>query len=184
VKKRKKRIQRSTAKRAGSGRARSAAAAPPAPPRDPLPAAPSALPVERVEQLGLPTVSQLARVARSAEPPAAKLETALEVLFRSYAVGDPEFADVILNGWIRARHDKQCRLTMAWHREQLRLTLADILAQGVVRGAFRRDLEPGAVAAVILGAAEGCLLQNASEGGPVSAGELAKAVLQLAVTGA
>jgi hypothetical protein len=70
---------------------------------------------------------------------------------------------------------------MAWHREQLRLSLAEILAEGVTRGAFRAHLEPDAVAAVILGAAEGCLLQSATDGGAVSAGDLAKAVLGLAL---
>jgi hypothetical protein len=135
----------------------------------------------RVEERGLPTVSDVARVARGPEPPAAKLETALEVLFRAYAQGDPEFAGLLLTGWMRAHHDKHCRLTMAWHREQLRLSLAEILAEGVAQGVFRASLEPGAVAAVILGAAEGCLLQSATEGGAVSAGDVAKAVLRLAL---
>jgi hypothetical protein len=173
-----------TKKRAKKRKTGRAAASRPAaaPPVEQAELALSASAGERVEERGLPMLSELARVARGPEPPAAKLETALDVLFRAYAQGDLEFAGLLLSGWIRARHDKHTRLTMAWHREQVRLSLAEILAQGVAERVFRSSPDPGAVAAVILGAAEGCLLQSATEGGPVSGGDLAKAVLSLVLS--
>ena len=51
-------------------------------------------------------------------------------------------------------------------------------------GAFRKDLATGAVAAVMVGAAEGCLLQSATQGGAVPPGELVRALLNLALSGA
>lgn len=138
----------------------------------------------QVEQRGLPIVAELARVAKSAGPPRVKLEGAMEILFGAYGESDLEFSSLFLTGWVRARHDKQFRLTLAWQREQIRLSLQDILVEGVNAGAFRADLDPGAVAAVILGAAEGCLLQAATDGGPVTAEQLARTLLGLAVSGA
>ena len=55
---------------------------------------------------------------------------------------------------------------------------------GSAAGAFRRDLDAGAVAAVMLGAAEGCLLQAATQGGAVPPGELVKTLLGLVLSGA
>ncbi len=140
--------------------------------------------VALLDERGLPIVREIARIARGAAPPPAKLEGALEILFGAYGEGGPDFSGLLLSGWVRAREDKQFRLTLAWHREQLRLSLEEILAEGLAQGAFRTDLEPGAVAAVIIGAAEGCLLQAATDGGAVSAAEVARAVLRLTLNGA
>ncbi len=134
-----------------------------------------------LEERALPLVNELARVARSQNPPRVKLEGAMEVLFGAYGESDPEFSGLFLTGWVRAREDKQFRLTLAWQREQLRLSLEDILCEGVAAGVFRADLDSGAVAAVILGAAEGCLLQSATEGGAVSAEHLMRTLLRLAL---
>ena len=155
----------------------------------PIPAAPTA-PVttvavaSQVEQRGLPIVAELARVARGPGTPRVKLEGAMEILFGAYGESDPDFSGLFLHGWMRARHDKQFRLTLAWQREQIRLSLQDILAEGVASGAFRADLDPGAVAAVILGTAEGCLLQSATQGGAVTAEQLLRTLLRLIVTAA
>ena len=166
-----------------------AGAAPPLPEAAPLadsPAPAPSLPVKGTVQLlderGLPIVTELARVAAGGGAPTAKLEGALEVLFGAYGESDPDFSGLFLTGWLRAREDKQCRLTLAWQREQLRLSLQDILAEGVAAGAFRSSLDAGAVAAVIVGAAEGCLLQAATEGGAVSSAELVRALLGLALS--
>jgi hypothetical protein len=132
-----------------------------------------------VEERALPIVRELARVARGDEPPRVKLEGALEVLFGAYAEGDPHFSDALVGGWARARDDKQFRLTMAWLREQSRLSLEEILDEGVRAGAFRRGLDAGAVATAILGAAEGCLLQAPSAGGTVAPGRLVRTLLAL-----
>jgi hypothetical protein len=84
---------------------------------------------------------------------------------------------------MRARHDKQFRLTLAWQREQIRLSLEDILVEGVHAGAFRAGMDAAAVAAVIVGAAEGCLLQAATDGGAVTAEQIVRTLLTLAIGG-
>jgi hypothetical protein len=140
--------------------------------------------VALIEERALPLVSELDRVAQGTDPPRVKLEGAMEIIFGAYGESDPEFSGLLLTGWMRARGDKQFRLTLAWQREQIRLSLQDILAEGVAAGAFRADLDPGATAAVILGAAEGCLLQSATQGGAVTAEQLLRTLLRLIVTAA
>jgi hypothetical protein len=135
-----------------------------------LPAAP---PTAKVEERALPIVRELARVARSGESPLVKLEGALEVLFGAYGEGDPHLSELLVDGWSRARDDKQFRLTMAWLREQSRLSLEDILEEGIAEGAFLAGLDTGAVAA------EGCLLQAPSSGGPVAPSRLVRTLLGL-----
>jgi transcriptional regulator BetI-like protein len=132
-----------------------------------------------VEQQGLPIVRELHRIAGGADAPAVKLEGALEVLFGAFGEADAQFSGLVLGGWMKAREDKQFRLTMAWLREQMRLSLAEIVAEGVEAGAFRSGLAPEAVAAVILGAAEGCLLQTATQGGPVPPADILGTLLRL-----
>jgi hypothetical protein len=159
--------------------------APRVPAGPPPPAPPGAgAAATQVEQRGRPIVAALARVARGAGSPRVKLESAMQILFAAYGASDPDFSGLFLTGWARARHDKQFRLTLAWQREQIRLSLEDILAEGVRTGGFRRDLDAGAVAAVVVGAAEGCLLQAATEGGAVPDERLVRSLLTLAVSGA
>jgi transcriptional regulator BetI-like protein len=152
--------------------------------RAPKAAAPEASPVEQLDARGLPLVAEIARVAGRPDTPAAKLEAALGVLFAAYGATDRGFSDALIAGWLRARDDKQCRLTLAWHREQIRLSLEEILAEGVTHGVFRPDLDPGAAAAVLLNAAEGCLLHAPTEGGTVSPAEVAQAAFALVLSGA
>lgn len=135
-----------------------------------------------MEQHGLPIVAELGRVARGSGSGRDKLERAMRILFGAYGADDPDFAGLFLTGWARARHDKQFRLTLAWQREQIRLTLEEILSEGVRSRGFRGDLDAGAVAAVIVGAAEGCLLQAATEGGSVTGDRVIQTLL--ALTGA
>ena len=145
----------------------------------PVPLAPAAPPAAKVEERALPLVRELARVARSGDAPIVKLEGALEVLFGAYGEGDPHLSELLVDGWSRARDDKQFRLTMAWLREQSRLSLEEILEEGMAEGAFQAGLDTGAVAATILGAAEGCLLQAPSSGGPVAPSRLVRTLLAL-----
>lgn|SRR5574337_235644 len=139
--------------------------------------------IRAVEERGLPLVKELSRLARRPDPPPLKLEGALDILFGAFGAGDERFCGQLLEGWLRARRDKRYRLAVAWFREQLRLSLEEILAEGIKGGTLRRDLDPAIFSAVCLGAAEGCLLQSASQGGAVSPDELAKFLLQLAVSG-
>jgi len=136
-----------------------------------------------LEERFAPIVAAVARVARGGDAPAVRLEGAMEIIFGAYGQSDPDFSEMLLTGWMRARHDKHHRLALAWQREQLRLSLEEILQAGVAAGAFRRELDTGAVAAVMLGAAEGCLLQSATQGGAVPPGEMVRALLSLAVSG-
>lgn len=140
--------------------------------------------VRAIEERGLPLVKELARLTKRAEPPTVKLEGALDILFGAFGAGDERFCGPLLEGWLRARQDKRFRLAMAWLREQLRLSFEEILAEGVRAGALRQDLDPVVFSAICLGAAEGCLLQSASQGGTVSPDELVKFLLRLAVSGA
>lgn len=144
-----------------------------------MPAAAAVPPATKVEERALPIVRELARVARSGDAPIVKLEGALEVLFGAYGEGDPHLSELLVDGWSRARDDKQFRLTMAWLREQSRLSLEEILEEGMAEGAFQAGLDTGAVAATILGAAEGCLLQAPSSGGPVAPSRLVRTLLAL-----
>ncbi|HYB41465.1 MAG TPA: TetR family transcriptional regulator C-terminal domain-containing protein, partial [Candidatus Methylomirabilis sp.] len=139
-------------------------------------------PAMSLEQQALPIVSELARVARGSDQARVKLEGAMEILFGAYGESDPDFSGRLLGGWLRAQADKEFRLTLAWQREQIRLSLQDILAEGAAAGAFRRDLDPGALAAVILGVAEGCLLQCATQGGSVTAEQLLRTLLGLVLS--
>ena len=142
------------------------------------------LEVQAIEERFAPIVAAVARVAAGSESPAVKLEGAMEIIFGAYGLSDPDFSELLLTGWMRTRHDKHHRLALAWQREQLRLSLEEILVAGSADGAFRRDLDAGAVAAVMLGAAEGCLLQAATQGGAVPPGELVKTLLGLVLSGA
>lgn len=132
-----------------------------------------------LEAQALPIVRELARIARGPEPPRTRLEGALEVLFGAYGADESEFPEAVLGGWVRARADKQLRLTMAWVREQLRLSLAEIVGDGQRQGQLRGAIEPGAAAALILAAAEGCLLQSPTQGGAVPPAGVVAALLAL-----
>jgi BetI-type transcriptional repressor, C-terminal len=140
--------------------------------------------IHAIEERFGPIVAAVDRVARGDEPPTVRLEGAMEIIFGAYGQSDPDFSEMLLTGWMRARHDKHHRLALAWQREQLRLSLEEILQAGVTAGAFRKDMVTGAVAAVMLGAAEGCLLQSATQGGAVPPGELVRALMNLALSGA
>lgn len=140
--------------------------------------------VEAIEERFAPIVAAVARVGAGTEPPAVKLEGAMEIIFGAYGLSDPDFSELLLTGWMRARHDKHHRLALAWQREQLRLSLEEILLAGSAAGVFRKELDAGAVAAVMVGAAEGCLLQTATQGGAVPPGELVRTLMRLALSGA
>ncbi len=135
--------------------------------------------ISTIEERGLALVKELARVARSADPPAVRLEGALEILFGAFSEGDEAFRQLLLGGWLRGHEEKPYRLAMAWLREQMRLCVEEILIEGIASGAFRDDIDPAALAAVCLGAAEGCLLQPGAQSGAVPPDRLVKTLLRL-----
>ena len=94
------------------------------------------------------------------------------------AFGDEAFCQLWVEGWSRARRNKGLRLELAWIREQLRLSVEEVLSDGARDGTFRSDLDPGVMAAVILGAADGLLLQAANQGGPIPAERQADTLLR------
>ena len=135
--------------------------------------------VNTIEERGLALVKELDRVVRGAIPPAIKLEGALEILFGAFSGGDEPFRQLLLEGSLRGRQEKPFRLATAWLREQMRLCLEEILTEGIASGAFRDDVEPAVLAAVCLGAAEGCLLHSEAQSGTVPPDRLVRAILGL-----
>ncbi|MBI4610521.1 MAG: hypothetical protein HY726_16100 [Candidatus Rokubacteria bacterium] len=125
-------------------------------------------------------MKELVRIARGSNPPAVKLEGALEILFGAFSGGDEPFRQLLLEGWLRGRKEKPYRLALAWLREQLRLCVEEVLTAGVSAGAFRQDLDPAAFSAVCVNAAEGCLLQTEAGGGTVPPDQLVRTLLALA----
>lgn len=147
-------------------------------------AAPPPVPAAALEARLVPIVKEVARIAGSGEAPLAKLEGALEVLFGAYGAGAPDFTDRLIDGWVSARRDKQHRLTLAWQREQVRLSLADVIAEGQRHGTFRPGVDAGAAAALMLGAAEAGLLQTPTQGGAIGPAEQVRALIVLLKAGA
>lgn len=121
-------------------------------------------------------VRELAEVGESPAAPAERLTRAIAALFAAFE--DPALSELFLEGWSRARRSKALRLELAWIREQLRLSVEELLRAGMGDGAFRSDLDPEAMASVILGTAEGLLLQSVNQGGPVPAERLTDALLR------
>ena len=150
---------------------------------DDRPAAPSDV-IDALEARIHPIASRLGRLAREPGSAAQRLAQALDVLFGADAVADDALSGLLLHGWLRARQDKESRLRMAWLREQLRISLQDILAEAAVRGETRSGLDTAAAAAAIVGAAESCLLQASTEGDAVAPADLARALLTLTLRGA
>ncbi|MFQ5829433.1 MAG: hypothetical protein ACE5JD_09810 [Candidatus Methylomirabilia bacterium] len=150
--------------------------------RSPSPPARRTVPLNpsAIEQRGLGLVKELTRVVRGADPPREKLGEALEILFAAFSESEEPFRQLLIEGWVRARQQKAYRLAMAWLREQMRLSVEEILAEGIARGTFRHDLDPQAYSAVCLGAAEGCLLDSRSQGGAVPPDQLVTTLLGLA----
>lgn len=137
-----------------------------------------------IEAHGLALARELARIARGSDPPAIKLEGILDILFGAFSEGDETFRGLLLDGWLRAHHEKPYRLAMGWLREQMRLSIEEIAREGVGSGAFRRDVDAAALAALCLGAAEACLLAPKAQTGAVPPDLIARQLLRFAVSGA
>src|ERR1700694_2257271 len=91
--------------------------------------------LQAIEERFGPIVAAVARVACDGNAPAVRLEGAMEIIFGAHGQSDPDFSELLLTGWMRARRDKHHRLALAWQREQLRLALQEILQAGTASGA-------------------------------------------------
>jgi hypothetical protein len=132
----------------------------------------------------MPLVREIAGIAASPEPALVRLERALDALFAAYSSESGSLAPMLLDGWARAGRDKQQRLALAWHREQIRLAVADILEAGQRQGVLGRHLDVGATAALAVACAEAGALQATSQGGAVGPRDQARALLGLIRSGA
>jgi AcrR family transcriptional regulator len=132
--------------------------------------------VAQLKARGALLVKEIAGVGATAASPAERLERVITALFAAFD-GEP-LCHLLIEGWRRAQRQKELRLELAWVREQLRLSVEEVLRNGIQEGAFRTDLDPEATASVILGTAEGFLLQSVNQGGPVPAERLADTLLR------
>jgi hypothetical protein len=130
----------------------------------------------QMKSRGALLVREIAGAGEAAASPADRLERVMAALFAAFE-SEP-LCQLFIEGWSRARRSKGLRLELAWIREQLRLSVEEVLRDGVRGGVFRSDLDPAATAAVILGAAEGFLLQSVNQGGPIPAERLADTLLR------
>jgi hypothetical protein len=153
--------------------------------RAPAPARsqPSARRLTALETRLSPLVREIAGIATSGERPIVRLERMLDALFAAYgeAAG---LAGVLLDAWARAGRDKQHGLTLAWHQEQIRLAVVDVLRDGQRAGAVGQQLDAEATAAVVVGWAEARVLHAGSQAGAVGPREQARALLALITSGA
>jgi hypothetical protein len=129
------------------------------------------------EQRLLALAAELAAIAAANEPPRIRRDQALGRLAEAFG-RDGESASLILAAWHRGRADRGLALAVAWAREQLRVSLQEILEAGARQGVMRRDRDPAALASVLLAGAES-LLRDAPEGGTVPMADLLRVLAQI-----
>jgi hypothetical protein len=129
------------------------------------------------EQRLLALAAELAAIAGAAEPARIRRDQALGRLADAFG-RDAESASLILAAWHRGHADRRLALGLAWAREQLRVSLQEILEAGARAGVMRRDRDPAALAVVLLAGCES-LLREPPEGGAVSTTELLRVLAQI-----
>jgi hypothetical protein len=125
----------------------------------------------------LTLAAEVAAIATADEPPRIRRDQVLGRLAEAFG-RDGEFASLILAGWHRGRADRGVALALAWAREQLRVSLQEILEAGAREGVMRRDRDPAALATVLLAGCES-LLREAPEGGTVPMTDLLRVLAQI-----
>ena len=118
------------------------------PPAAPVPAAelPSA------ERLLLDLARTLAARAMGLAT-AADLNVLIETAFDAYNADTP-LAAALRRDWLRGRDDKTARLALGWAREQVRLTLVDVVSRGRDTGLVRASGDVDTLAWLWLAACE------------------------------
>ena len=81
---------------------------------------------------------EISRIAAASDPPPVRRDRALARLAEAFGE-DGELASLLLGAWPRARTDENLALALAWVREQLRVSLQEILEAGVRAGMVRKD---------------------------------------------
>ncbi len=130
-----------------------------------------------VEQRVLALSREIAAIAAGPDPPRRKRDRALATVAAAFGE-DGELASLLLHAWHRARADESLALALAWVREQLRVSLQEILEAGVRAGTVRKDPDPPTLAWVLLAACE-ALLREAHGGGVVPTSDILRALARL-----
>jgi len=108
----------------------------------------------------------------AAQPASGEPLTALQRLAAAHAPDAP-LPRAVARAWIEAREDKTAALRLAWAREQVRLTLEDILARAPQRGGLPGGADTRAW--LLLAAAESLAYEP-----PAAAADRLKTLLSLA----
>lgn len=130
-----------------------------------------------VEAGALALAREVGAVAAGPDPPSVRRDRALARIVAAFGDGG-ELAALLPAALHRARADEPLRLALAWVREQLRVSLEEILDAGVRAGVFRKDPEPAVLAWVLLAACE-ALLREAPGGGVVPTADVLRALARL-----
>ena len=136
-----------------------------------------AAPVAHVEPRVLALAREVAAIAAAPDPPRARRDRALETIARAFGE-DGELAPLLLGAWHRARRDEALAMALAWVREQLRVSLQEILEAGVRAGAIRKEPDAAALAWVLLAGCE-ALIREAPGGGVVPISGVVQALARL-----
>jgi hypothetical protein len=103
--------------------------------------------------------------------PAGAVPGALRTLAAAYAPGAP-LPRAMAKAWLGSQGDKNALLALAWAREQVRLTLEELLARSPARGALPGS--PETRARLILAACEAIALEP-----PAAVADRLRALLEL-----
>jgi hypothetical protein len=120
---------------------------------------------------------ELAAIAAAPDPPRVRRDQALGRLADVFG-RDAEVASLVLGAWYRGRTNHDLSLAMAWAREQLRVSLQEILTAGARAGVMRRDRDPAALAAVLLATCES-LVRDAPDDGAVPLRDVLRTLAQI-----
>jgi hypothetical protein len=119
----------------------------------------------------------VAGIAAAPGPATRRRDRALACLTAAFG-SDAELAPLLAPVWHRALTDERLALTFAWMREQLRVSLQEILEAGVAEGTVRKEPNPESLAWIILAACE-ALVREAPGGGVVPTADLLVALARL-----
>jgi hypothetical protein len=130
-----------------------------------------------VEEPLLALARELAGIAAAPDPPLVRRDRALACLAVAFGE-DGELASRLPGAWHRARTNGGLALALAWAREQLRVSLHEILEAGARAGTIRKEPPAAELAWVLLAACE-ALMREAPGGGVVTTADVVRALARL-----